>query len=601
MDVSVSPPSPIVRTRCAIYTRKSTSVRLDSEVNSITTQREICAAYVASQSYRGWMGLDRCYDDGGHSGSGLERPALAALMHDIEAGEVDLVVVYKVDRLTRSLLDFIRLIEMFDRRGVALVSVSQAFDTSDSMGRMILNVLLTFSQFEREMIAERVRDSIRTRKRHGRIHGGLAPFGYDYENGELVVVEEEAEIVRFVFATFLQRGTYTAVMTAVREADLKSSVKIGRNGKRRGGRSMSPGTVYNILRNPVYVGEIRGHERNWPGRHETIIDRPTWDAACALAETRTRRSPGSLGTGHFLVGLLWDDLGRHMLLDANWNDGKPCHVYVSSNAQWSQAKFIRAYRTRADRMDALAMAALQAFLNDRSRLRTALATHGLFGQDLDAIALRAPASSSRLANVGPERFEAIFSALFARIDVAPTSVTMHLRTIELVRFLEWEGQGAFVGQPGDWPTSRARYEIFVPVAVIAPERWPAFTVAPRDQETARKPDQQLVALIRHARAAQALFDKRRDLDLAGLAREFGRTPGYFSRLIRLNYLAPDILAAIADGTQPAGLDRKTLASAHIPLDWTVQRKLLGFPEPHRPITSQNLYGRGMWSASQVPN
>jgi DNA invertase Pin-like site-specific DNA recombinase len=162
--------------RCAIYTRKSTNSRLEHEVNSLTTQHEICSAYIASQRYRGWTEIARRYDDGGHSGSGLERPALAALMHDIEAGEIDTVVVYKIDRLTRSLLDFVRLIEIFDRRAIGLVSVSQAFDTADSMGRMILNVLLTFSQFERELIAERVRDSIRTRKRHGRIHGGLTPF-----------------------------------------------------------------------------------------------------------------------------------------------------------------------------------------------------------------------------------------------------------------------------------------------------------------------------------------------------------------------------------------------------------------------------------------
>ena len=149
--------------RCAIYTRKSTNHLLERDINSLTTQREICGAYVASQRYRGWTELPNRYDDGGHSGSGLERPALAKLMQDIEAGQVDAVVIYKIDRLTRSLLDFVRLIDMFDRRGISLVSVSQAFDTSDSMGRMILNVLLTFSQFERELIAERVRDSIRTR------------------------------------------------------------------------------------------------------------------------------------------------------------------------------------------------------------------------------------------------------------------------------------------------------------------------------------------------------------------------------------------------------------------------------------------------------
>lgn len=589
--------NPAVRTRCAIYTRKSTNVRLDREVNSLTTQREICAAYVASQRYRGWMELDRSYDDGGHSGSGLERPALADLMHDIESGEVDAVVVYKIDRLTRSLLDFVRLIEIFDRRNVALVSVSQAFDTSDSMGRMILNVLLTFSQFERELIAERVRDSIRTRKRHGRIHGGLAPFGYDFQEGELRIVDEEAEIVRFIFSRFLEHGTYTAAMTAVREAGLQSSIKTDRNGKQRGGRPLSPGSVYNVLRNPIYVGEIRGHDRTWPGRHAPIIDRATWEAASELAARRKRKGPTSQGTDHFLVGLLWDDLGRHMLLDANLIEGTAYHVYVSSNAQWSQAEYIRAYRTRADRMDALVRAALASFLLDRARLRAALGTHGLFGEELDRLVLRGATAERRLATTPTEALKGLFQALFWRIEVASEAVTMHGRPIELVRFLQWDGQGVFVGRPADWPTSKARYEIVVPVSVIAPERWPAFTVPPRDPETAKRPHKHLVALLRHARAAQALFDSRRDLDLAGLAREFGRTPGYFSRLIRLNYLAPDIVASIADGTQPPDLDRKKLASAHMPLDWSVQRKLLGFPEPRRVATPRDLYGRGLWPAA----
>lgn len=190
--------------RCAIYTRKSTNHLLDRDVNSLTTQQEVCRAYISSQQYRGWVEIARSYDDSGHSGSGLERPALARLMADIEAGEVDVVVVYKIDRLTRSLLDFVRLIEVFDRQNISLVSISQAFDTSDSMGRMILNVLLTFSQFERELISERIRDSVRARKRHGRTHGGLPPFGYTSVGGELQIDEHEAEIVRFVFSEFLR-------------------------------------------------------------------------------------------------------------------------------------------------------------------------------------------------------------------------------------------------------------------------------------------------------------------------------------------------------------------------------------------------------------
>lgn len=592
-EIVTSPPH-----RCAIYTRKSTNSRLDHDVNSLTTQHEICSAYIASQRYRGWTELAQRYDDGGHSGSGLERPALASLMKDIEAGEIDTVVIYKIDRLTRSLLDFVRLIEIFDRRSVGLVSVSQAFDTADSMGRMILNVLLTFSQFERELIAERVRDSIRTRKRHGRIHGGLAPFGYEYREGELEIVEAEAEIVRFIYAAFLKHGTYTAAMTAVREAGLCSSRKASGKGGTRGGNPISPGSVYNILRNPIYVGEIRGHDRTWPGRHAAIIDRSTWEEASSLVASRTRKSPSALGTDHVLAGVLWDDHGRHMLLDANWVDGQPYHFYVSSNAQWSQAQFLRAYRSRADRLDAVVLAAVSAFFGDRSRLRAALRAHGIIGAELDRLTGLGPIAASRLSGATPMQISAFVAALFVRVEVAPESVAIELRPIEIRRLLEWDGQGTFVGRPSEWPTSNARYALEVPVSVISAERWPSFTVGPRDPNANAKPDKQLKILLRDARAAQALFDGNRDLDLPGLALRFGRSPGYFSRLIRLNYLAPDIVAAIADGTQPPSLTRKTLASAHIPLDWTVQRRMFGFPEPTRPVTPRNLFGRGMWPLSE---
>ena len=283
-----------------------------------------------------------------------------------------------------------------------------------------------------------------------------------------------------------------------------------------------------------------------------------------------------------------------MLLDLNWIDGRPYHSYVSSNAQWSQAEYRRAYRSRADRLDAVVLAALGAFLADRGRLRAALQTHGLFGDKLDQLAAGGSVATHRLANTPPNQRQALVAALLVRIDVAPETLTMHVRPIELKRFIDWEGQGAFVGRPADWPTSNARYAIELPVSVIAAERWPAFTVQPRDPSVKRTPDKQLKILLLSARRAQALFDAHRELDLAGLARRFRRSPGYFSRLIRLNYLAPDIIAAIADGTQPCELDRKTLASSHIPLDWGVQRRMFGFPEPRRLVTPRNLFGRGIW-------
>jgi DNA invertase Pin-like site-specific DNA recombinase len=318
------------------------------------------------------------------------------LIRDVEAGEVDAVIVYKIDRLTRTLLDFVRLIDLFDRNSISFVSISQSFDMSDSMGRMILNILLTFSQFERELIGERVRDSIRMRKRHGKVHGGHPPFGYISTESGIQIVEKEAEVVRFLFAEFLRTERYTAVMGIARERNFCTSVKYTKRGLPRGGKQMSPGTIYNILRNPIYVGEIRGHDTTYPGRHEPIISRETWEAAQALCAARKRKTPHAQNTDHFLAGLLWDDLGRHMLLRADENPHNPKHSYFSSNATWSYTEYRRQYHCNADRLEKLVTCSVVEFLGDRRSLRSALKILGVYGEELERLAAKGRVVAARL-------------------------------------------------------------------------------------------------------------------------------------------------------------------------------------------------------------
>ena len=585
--------------RCAIYTRKSTNKRLEHEVNSLVTQREISSAYITSQQYKGWAELPELYDDGGHSGSGLERPALARLMQDIEAGKIDVVVVYKIDRLTRSLADFVRLIEIFDRRNIGLVSVSQAFDTSDSMGRMILNILLTFSQFERELIAERVRDSIRTRKRHGKMHGGLPPFGYISTRAGLEVDKPEARIVMFIFKEFLKTRRYTHVMTAVREKGFCSSIKYSPRGKARGGSAINPSTVYSILQNPMYVGEIRGHEKNFPGNHEAIITREIWDQAQAICKERKRRSPDDRETDHFLAGLLWDDLGRHMRLDLHTRRGKEYATYVSSNAIWSQKQFNRQYRSQANQLDSLIVAAVSEFLTDRRKLRKALRMLGLFDQELEQMAKRGRNAAQRLFATPKPELKELFAALVHRVELGTDEVLIEYRCSELHRFLEWNSKTAFRGRPADWPCSDARYQQAVAVQAVAAERWPSLHISPRMPQSECAPDESLVGLLRSARKAQRIVEDNRHLDLEALAKLQGCRPAQFSRLIRLNYLAPDIVTSIFDGTQPDEFCRKMLLNSNVPTDWPTQRKLYGFPTPERKIDPRNIYGRGMWPSSKA--
>jgi DNA invertase Pin-like site-specific DNA recombinase len=583
-------PVPSLR-RCAIYARKSTSHRLDHEINSIETQREVCAAYIRSQRFRGWVELPQRYDDGGHSGTGLERPALSRLMQDIEAGEVDLVVLYKVDRLTRSLNDFVRLIEIFDRHAVSFVSISQAFDTSDSMGRMILNVLLTFSQFEREMIADRVRDSIRSRQRHGIWPGGPPPFGYELTDHGLKVVQEEAEIVRFLFDEFLRIGTYIGTVKAARAANLCSTVKHTKAGVPRGGHQIASGLVYCVLRNPIYVGEIRGHGETYLGVHEPIISRGTWEAAKALSETRVKLPPHRKQTDHFLAGLLWDDCGRHMLLEADqWKDRR-YYSYISSNAYWSQRHRLKAYRARADRLDQLVVMGVAEFLDDRRRLRSALKDLGVYGVDLDKLAALGPSAAIRLTSMSPRAMPELFAALVSRVEVGQEHLSITFRSVELRRFLLWKGSAVFRGRQADWTCSDAAYVLELAVCAVSAERWPVLDIAPRDPEAVASPDPRLVQLIQTARKAQRLIEQHREWSLKELAQAFGCRPAHFARLVRLNFLSPDIVTSILDGTHPATLTYETLIKAALPLDWSLQRRLLGFPPSVRKLPLGKTYGR----------
>jgi len=585
--------------RCAIYTRKSTNQRLEHDVNSLVTQREISSAYVKSQQYKGWVELPNRYDDGGHSGSGMDRPALSQLMHDIEAGEIDVVVVYKIDRLTRSLADFVRMIEVFDRRNIALVSISQAFDTSDSMGRMILNVLLTFSQFERELIAERVRDSICTRKKHGKIHGGLPPFGYVATPQGLQIDEHEAEIVRFIFAEFLRTQRYTRVMTAVRERGFRSSIKYSPRGKPRGGTSISPSTVYTILQNPMYVGEIRGHDCTYRGEHEPLISRDIWAEAQTICKKRKKRKPNNRKTDHFLPGLLWDELGRHMRLDLKWKRGQCYKTYVSSNAIWSQKLSLRQYRASADKLDAVVLAAVANFLCDRIELRKALKSLGLFGEAMEVLAASGSKASKRLLEAPNPHLTELFKAITHRVELGEEQISIEFRMLEVLRYLEWDSEMSFRGRPSTWSTSDARYDYVIVVRAVTAARWPSLNIKPRATSCTGKRDEELVKLIRSARKAQRLVEENRDLNLEALAKIQGCRSAQFSRLVRLNYLAPDIVTAVFDGTQTPGLNRKVLLNSNVPTDWAVQRKLYGFPEPQRSIDSRNLFGRGMWPSASA--
>lgn len=306
--------SPVVKTlRCAIYTRVSTEHGLDQEFNSLDNQREAAEAYIKSQAHEGWRCLPDLYDDGGFSGGSIQRPGLQRLLHDIQARQLDIVVVYKVDRLTRSLADFAKLVELFDAHDVSFVSVTQAFNTTNSMGRLTLNVLLSFAQFEREVTGERIRDKIAASKRKGIWMGGVLPLGYRVEARKLIVVEEEAATVRMIFERYLSTGSVPALAQSLRQGGITSRQRTLSSGRVIGGTPFTNGPLSYLLRNRMYIGEINHRDAAHKGEHAPIIAQALFDAVQAkLAANQIGRRGPCRPSGALLLRKLFDDKGNRM-------------------------------------------------------------------------------------------------------------------------------------------------------------------------------------------------------------------------------------------------------------------------------------------------
>src|SRR6195256_4817480 len=317
--------------RCAIYTRKSTEHGLDLEFNSLDAQRDACEAYIKSQASQGWRALPQHYDDPAYSGGNLDRPALQQLLKDIDASRIDVIVVYKIDRLTRSLADFAKLVEAFDAKSISFVAVTQQFNTTTSMGRLTLNVLLSFAQFERELSSERVRDKVAASRRKGKWMGGTVPLGYDARDKKLVINKTEAETVRYIFKRYLELKSFGKL---VEDLDKMGVVTKRRNTKVKkfnGGIPFTYGPLAHFLKNRVYVGET-GHKDKWfPGEHAAIVDRKTFDQVQQLLESKpTGRKARRTASEALLMGKLYDDRGNRMSPSFSSKNGVRYRFYVSS-------------------------------------------------------------------------------------------------------------------------------------------------------------------------------------------------------------------------------------------------------------------------------
>jgi DNA invertase Pin-like site-specific DNA recombinase len=354
---------------CAVYTRKSTEDRLDMEFNSLDAQREACLAYITSQRSEGWVAVDVPYDDGGFSGGTMARPALGRLLADIAQGRVQIIVVYKIDRLTRSLMDFARLVQLFDQHGVTFVSVTQSFNTTTSMGRLTLNVLLSFAQFEREVTGERIRDKIAASKRKGMWMGGLVPLGYEARDRHLFVNEAEADTVRHIFTRYLVLDSVRCLKVELDRSGITSKARVYQDGRVVPGKPLAGGALYTILSNPVYIGRIRHGQDSYPGQHAAIISPDLWEAVqTRLAQKAANpRSSKLIGDPNPFTGKLVAGDGSAYSASFTVKAGRRYRYYVNQT-------IVPAHRLPAHALESAIETGLRRHLGDFDRLAALLAS-----------------------------------------------------------------------------------------------------------------------------------------------------------------------------------------------------------------------------------
>src|SRR5258708_1875012 len=425
--------------RCAIYTRKSSEEGLEQDFNSLHAQRESCDAYIKSQRHEGWTPLPTLYDDGGYSGGSTERPALKRLLADIQSHLIDVVVVYKVDRLTRSLADFAKIVEIFDAAGVSFVSVTQQFNTTTSMGRLTLNVLLSFAQFEREVTGERIRDKIAASKQKGMWMGGWVPIGYDRKDRTLVINEDEARTVRTIFGFFLKLKNVRKVQAELARLRLTTKPYPISTGKVLGGLPFSRGHIYRILSNPLYIGEIIHKDIRHAGQHPRIIDQETWAAVNAQigSNRRDHRARGKAGQANLLAGLIYDEAGRPLVSSHSTKNGKRYLYYITSDgsgrmpAPVGQAKL----RLPAADVDAFVISSLRTFMTDNTGLAKLLRAARIRSDRLAEALQKAEATSRELEHMPfQSKFELVVG-LIPRIDIMQACLRITFRITEIVRYL----------------------------------------------------------------------------------------------------------------------------------------------------------------------
>ncbi len=514
--------------RCAIYTRVSTDQGLDQEFNSLDAQREASEAYIKSQAHEGWVCLKDQYDDGGFSGGSMERPALQKLLEDVRQQKLDVIVVYKVDRLTRSLADFAKLVELFDAHEVSFVSVTQSFNTTSSMGRLTLNVLLSFAQFEREVTGERIRDKIAASKKKGLWMGGVVPHGYRVEDRKLVIEPSEAEDIRLIFDLYGQLKSIPALVRELDQRGIRSRVRRRSSGEQVGGITFMAGPLSHILGNRVYLGEINHRDRSYPGEHEPIITQKQFDRVQEIRRSQTTgQGERYQQSGALLAGLIYDDRGNHM---------SPTHVKKGSIRYGYYQSSVLAHGLK----------------------RKAGSVHRVPAAEIETVVTAAVLELCERSDRALAADNTAVREIIRRVEVLPASIKLTVRPADGVGA---EADATSVVIPWAKASSTRKREILgqQSQADLRPIRTEART-------------RLLKGIAQGRRWLEMLLDGK-VADVSSLAEQHEVSEKTMRSTLSLAFLAPDIIQAAIDGKLPRGLGVSQMTDLSV--DWSEQRHQLG--------------------------
>lgn len=529
--------------RCAIYTRKSHEEGLDQEYNSLDAQRDACEAYIKSQANEGWKLINNHYDDGGFSGGTLLRPALQDLLQDIRDDKVDTIVVYKIDRLTRSLMDFSNIMEVLDKSEASFVSVTQHFNTTSSMGRLTLNVLLSFAQFEREITGERIRDKIAASKKRGMWTGGYPPLGYDVVDKKLVINPKEANDVRTVFERYAALGSVTDLESDLVQRDIRTKSWKSAEGKLRGGDHYKRGALYRLLQNKLYRGEIEYKGKVYQGEHQAIVPKPLWDEVQDKMESnrRKQRDTKNRRAAYLLEGLIYDSSGFVMSPTYSVKKGNRRYPYYVS------APIIGRRKVAVGEVPRVPAQPIEDLVRDRLASIMGLQDPSSVNSDLTRKVLK----------------KVTIFENFVELEVTHSNQNTDC--------------GRLKGN-GDEVTRLDQYtHIRVAASLQKHSVKLAFVNSAGSSVTnSRKLDSVLTKNLAIAFKWRESLEAGRFTTLQQIADDEGCTEGFVRKMIALAYLAPDIIESILEGQQPASFDLKKLHFQSLPLSWDAQRKVLGF-------------------------